>query len=81
MCSCHSVLECCVVFSGVRLSMGSFVLFYLYSSGKYRSLFYITENKILFYFPRKTRFRVQCLKEKPDLVFVKIEEKSYSFFR
>ena len=26
MCSCHSVLECCVMFSGVKLSMGSFVL-------------------------------------------------------
>ena len=26
MCSCHSILECCVVFSGVKLSMGSFVL-------------------------------------------------------
>ena len=27
MCSCHSILECCVTFSGVKLSMGSFVLF------------------------------------------------------
>ena len=27
MCSCHSILECCVMFSGVKLSMGSFVLF------------------------------------------------------
>ena len=26
MCSCHSILECCVMFSGVKLSMGSFVL-------------------------------------------------------
>ena len=26
VCSCHSVLECCVMFSGVKLSMGSFVL-------------------------------------------------------
>ena len=26
MCSCHSVLECCVMFSGVKLSMESFVL-------------------------------------------------------
>ena len=25
--SCHSILECCVMFSGVRLSMRSFVLF------------------------------------------------------
>ena len=27
MCSCHSVLECCVTFSGVKLSIRSFVLF------------------------------------------------------
>ena len=27
MCSCHSIPECCVMFSGVKLSMGSFVLF------------------------------------------------------
>ena len=27
MCSCHSIPECCVMFSGVNLSMGSFVLF------------------------------------------------------
>ena len=27
MCSCHSFLDCCVMFSGVKLSMGSFVLF------------------------------------------------------
>ena len=27
MCSCHSILECCVMFSGVKLSMGSFILF------------------------------------------------------
>ena len=27
MCSCHSIPECCVIFSGVKLSMGSFVLF------------------------------------------------------
>ena len=26
MCSCHSILDCCVMFSGVKLSMGSFVL-------------------------------------------------------
>ena len=25
--SCHSILECCITFSGVKLSMGSFVLF------------------------------------------------------
>ena len=29
MCSCHSVLECCVTFSGVKLSMRSFFLFVL----------------------------------------------------
>ena len=27
MCSGHSIPECCVMFSGVKLSMGSFVLF------------------------------------------------------
>ena len=27
VCSCHSVLECCVTFSGVKLSIRSFVLF------------------------------------------------------
>ena len=27
MCSCHFIIECCVMFSGVKLSMGSFVLF------------------------------------------------------
>ena len=30
MCSCHSILECCVMFSGVKLGMGSFVLFFLF---------------------------------------------------
>ena len=28
MCSCHSIRECCVTFSGVKLSMGSFVLLF-----------------------------------------------------
>ena len=27
MCDCHSILECCVVFSGVKLSIRSFNLF------------------------------------------------------
>ena len=27
MCSCRSILECCVTFSGVKLSIRSFVLF------------------------------------------------------
>ena len=27
MCSCHSILECCVMFPGVKLSIRSFVLF------------------------------------------------------
>ena len=26
MCGCHSILECCVTFSGVKLSIRSFVL-------------------------------------------------------
>ena len=29
MCSCHSILECCVMLSGVKLSMGSFLLFFI----------------------------------------------------
>ena len=28
MCSCHSILECCVTSSGVKLSIRSFVLFH-----------------------------------------------------
>ena len=28
MCNCHSVLECCVMFSGAKLSMRSFNLFH-----------------------------------------------------
>ena len=28
VCSCHSILECCVTFSGVKLSIRSFVLFH-----------------------------------------------------
>ena len=27
MCSCRSIPECCVMLSGIKLSMGSFVLF------------------------------------------------------
>ena len=27
MCSCHSILECCITCSGVKLSIRSFVLF------------------------------------------------------
>ena len=40
VCSCHSILECCVMFSGVKVSMGSFVLlhygtgFNLYVTGR-----------------------------------------------
>ena len=29
MCSCHSILECCVTFSGVKLSIRSFVFLLL----------------------------------------------------
>ena len=29
MCSCHSILECCVTFSGVKLSLRLFVLLLL----------------------------------------------------
>ena len=34
MCSCHSIPECCVMFSGVKLSMGSFVLFLKLPGGR-----------------------------------------------
>ena len=27
MCNCHAILECCVMFSGVKLSIGLFNLF------------------------------------------------------
>ena len=33
MCSCHPIPECCVTFSGVKLSMGSFVLFLSIDAG------------------------------------------------
>ena len=33
MCSCHSIPECCVMFSGVKMSMGSFVLFLIFVLG------------------------------------------------
>ena len=36
MCSCHSILECCVTFSGVKLSIRSFVLFVDYPLGQMR---------------------------------------------
>ena len=29
MCSCHSILECCVMFSGVKLGIRAFVLLLL----------------------------------------------------
>ena len=41
MCSCHSIPECCVMFSGVKLSMGSFVLF---PETKYESYLYLKGN-------------------------------------
>ena len=39
MCSCHSILECCVTFSGVKLSIRSFVLLSeaLKASARYRT--------------------------------------------
>ena len=49
MCSCHSILECCIKFSGVKLSMGSFV--YLLEMFSTASLFFkpFTKNAFLFY--------------------------------
>ena len=41
MCSCHSILECCVTFSGVKLSIRSFVLFGVASEEKTYSLTFI----------------------------------------
>ena len=38
MCSCHSILECGVMFSGVKLSMGSFVLFLLCHHLRHKAL-------------------------------------------
>ena len=39
MCSCHSILECCVMFSGVKLSIRSFVLFlWAYKTMKQREI-------------------------------------------
>ena len=35
MCSCHSILECCVTFSGVKLSIRSFVLFLQLVNGRF----------------------------------------------
>ena len=32
MCNCHSILECCVMFSGVKLGIRSFNLFLFKSS-------------------------------------------------
>ena len=40
MCSCHSILECCVMFSGVKLSIRSFVLFAFIESA-YETKFFI----------------------------------------
>ena len=33
MCSCHSIPECCVMFFGVKLRMGSFILFLMFLKG------------------------------------------------
>ena len=38
MCSCHSILECCVMFSGVKLSIRSFVLFLEWHSGEFHDV-------------------------------------------
>ena len=35
MCSCHSILECCVTFSGVKLSIRSFVLLHIKNFSHY----------------------------------------------
>ena len=32
MCNCHSILECCVMFSGVKLSIRSFNLLHQFTS-------------------------------------------------
>ena len=47
MCSCHSILECCVTFSGVKLSIRSFVLFgYLKSRKRFVENQFIADDTI-----------------------------------
>ena len=43
MYSCHSILECCITFSGVKLSMGSFVLLLLREEEHIRKEIFKTE--------------------------------------
>ena len=45
MCSCQSIPECCVMFSGVKLSMGSFVLLLCYIPDQCKMLLKVTPNK------------------------------------
>ena len=50
VCSCHSILECCVTFSGVKLSIRSFVLFRWPRSSLF-CLSYILKNFCAPYMP------------------------------
>ena len=49
MCSCHSILECCVTFSGVKLSTRSFLLFLLQQLKDY-AFQMSKKNKVKSYF-------------------------------
>ena len=50
MCSCHSILECCVTFSGVKLSIRSFVLFWKEVYAGKKSSFSRTEKSYVGYY-------------------------------
>ena len=46
MCNCHSIVECCVMFSGVKLSIRSFNLFMEKERNRWRKFFSSSENAI-----------------------------------
>ena len=47
MCNCHSILECCVMFSGVKLSIGSFNLLTVANLSSVSSTKFATKTKQL----------------------------------
>ena len=57
MCSCHSILECCVTFSGVKLSIRSFVLFATQVS---TGATYFWSNKIIVTYSIVDRLWLKC---------------------
>ena len=48
MCRCHSILECCVTFSGVKLSIRSFVLLLSFQSIEGADEFQSTDQMFIF---------------------------------